>query len=96
LEEKNQRRSEERRIFTTTFEFKRNPLPGANPVERNLSGIIANRSERGLGFYSSLPLDAGEEITIFCHEINSAPMRARVRWCSKFSTDLFKTGVSFV
>jgi hypothetical protein len=94
LEEKNQRRSEERSIFTAVFEFRRNPRAGSNPVERRFSGVIANRSESGLGFYSALPLDAGEEITIICHRIQPALMRVQVRWCRKLAGDLFKTGVT--
>jgi hypothetical protein len=96
LQEKNQRRSEERSIFTATFEFRRDPAWEANPVERSFSGVIANKSRSGLGFYSSLSLRAGEELTLFCHQINTAPMRAQVRWCKKLSSDLFKTGVCFV
>jgi hypothetical protein len=96
LEEKNRKRSEDRSVFTAAFEFRRNPGPEADRVQRSFSGVIANKSQSGLGFYSSLSLRAGEELTVFCHQINTAPMRAQVRWCKKLSSDLFKTGVCFV
>jgi hypothetical protein len=94
LRETNERRSEKRSIFTATFEFRRNPPPAGSPLAKELCGVIASRSERGLCFYSSLPLDAGEDLTLFCQQLDSAPLKAQVRWCRKFADDLFKTGVS--
>jgi hypothetical protein len=94
LREKNERRSEERSIFTAAFEFRRNHTPAGRPLAKDFSGVIASRSQRRRGFYSSLPLHAGEDLTVFCHKIDSAPLKAQVRWCRKLADDLFKAGVS--
>jgi hypothetical protein len=96
LEEKDQKRSEDRSVFTAAFEFRRNPGPEADRVQRSFSGVTANKSQGGLAFYSSISLRPGEELTVFCHQLQSAPLKAKVRWCSKLSSNLFKTGVRFV
>ncbi len=89
-------RSDERKFFSVTFDYAFSSINDKSGLERcNAKGVSSNLSKRGLGFFTSMDLEAGQPITIFHERIFDHPVSAEVRWCAKQSDSLFKVGVCF-
>lgn len=57
------------------------------------SGLISNISESGACIYTQDELKETMDLRIYLTNISQAPINAKVKWCSKASDDLFRTGL---
>ena len=91
-----QNRTDERRFFTTTFDYTLSGVNDDSDMERsNAKGVSSNISKGGLGFFTSMGLEAGQPITLYHDWVFDHPVSAEVRWCVKQSDSLFKVGICF-
>ncbi len=89
-------RTNERKFFTVTFDYTYKSVNDESGLECcNAKGVSSNISKGGLGFFTSMGLEAGQPITIYHDRIFDHPVSAEVRWCVKQSDSLFKIGVCF-
>lgn len=95
MEELLEKRNEERRLFTITFDFTFSTVLAERLRCKNGFGISTNISESGIGFLTNEPIDAGQNINVFNPRISDNPRSASIRWCVKLSDSLFKVGACF-
>jgi len=95
MTEPSEKRREERRLFTVTFDFTYSTVLDERLRCKNSFGISTNISDSGMGFLTNEPFNKGQEITIFCPNIDETPRSAHIRWCLKLSDSLFKIGACF-
>ena len=96
LAESINKRADERKFFSITFDYTFSSLDDESSLKcGNALGVSSNRSEHGLGFFTSRILETGQPIIIYHNTMFDQPVSAEVRWCMKQSESLFKVGVSF-
>ena len=89
-------RTDKRKFCTVTFDYTFSRVNDESGLESsNAKGVSSNISKGGLGFFTSMGLEAGQPITIYHNRIFDHPVSAEVRWCVKQSDSLFKIGVCF-
>lgn len=94
--DQNNQRTEERKIFTVTFDFTFSAVNDGDGLECSSSkGVTSNISEGGLGFFTSEDLKEGHPIIIYHKNICDTPISAEIRWCKKHAEGLYKIGVCF-
>jgi hypothetical protein len=89
------KRIEERRLFTVTFDFTYSTIAEERQSCKNGFGISTNISNSGMGFLTNEPFENGQDIKVFNPRISDGPRAAQIRWCVKLSESLYKVGVCF-
>jgi hypothetical protein len=64
------------------------------PMSGNLPdvGIIVNKSESGVCFITTCPIEVGRSLFINCPWISEKTEPGTVRWCQKAAIDLWRVG----
>lgn len=89
-----ERRREQRDVFTVTVEYSYADNADGRPLNQWAKGLTTNISSKGLGFYTYIPLAAGQSLNI-SGRLFRATVPATVRWCSKVSDHIYKIGLRF-
>jgi len=55
-------------------------------------GVVLNRSDAGLCFLSTCPLQVGQNIVVNCPWVSDTPEHGTVKWCAKAAADLWRVG----
>lgn len=62
--------------------------------DEKFSAVLVDKSDAGIGIYTSYPLEEGSEIEICNPSLWSKCKIASVKWTRKVSNDLFRVGLS--
>ncbi len=90
-----EKRSEERKLFTVTFDYTYSTMDRNRSHQEKGLGISTNISPNGVGFLTNQPFSSGQDIKIYNKNISNSPLSVQVRWCSRLSSSLYKVGASF-
>ncbi|MEJ2183426.1 MAG: PilZ domain-containing protein [Nitrospirota bacterium] len=84
-------RSEKRDPFSVSMQFVYTFRNGEHRRAR-AEGLTTDISDGGLGLYTDRPLKRGQVVKVYSSEMDEAPLRAEVRWCTKYSESLYRVG----
>ncbi len=63
-------------------------------MDKTLRGLSVTIAEGGLSFYTSHPIEVGQDIVIKT-SLDAPHVKATVRWVKKYLDDLYRVGVMF-
>jgi hypothetical protein len=90
-----EKRSEKRDPCNVKIEFSIDSADCVNTDCGPWVNVTSDISFKGMGLYSKHPIRKDQKMKIFLNHVSSDPIRARARWCHKFSDELYRVGVLY-
>ncbi len=88
-----ERRDGKRNLFTVTIEYALMTDGVSDESNRNGQGLTTNISNNGIGLILTAPVEEGQHIALFGEKLANNSLTGSVRWCTKISDGIYRTGL---
>lgn len=87
-----ERRDGRRNLFTVTIEYSLTDEVSDKFIRKG-QGLTTNISNNGIGLILTAPVEEGQRIALYGEKLTNNPLTGSVRWCTKISDGIYRTGL---